>query len=181
LLTGVEQSIYEGSLLGKILGFTTLIINPDRLLGQVSGRESLFEDSPFDEHTRLILSKTTIPVGIFMNKNLQQINNIFFVALSDKDVWMAPYVEQLVNNTNAALTVADTRNTLVKKPVTVAAGFEAERSNNPIRFIKQETITKELLQQQDLIVISVKSWKRLIESKNDWLADIPSVLILAKK
>lgn len=181
LLTGVEQSIYEGSLLGKILGFTTRIINPDRLLGQVSGRESLFEDSPFDEHTRLILSKTTIPVGIFMNKNLQQINNIFFVALSDKDVWMTPYVEQLVNNTNAALTVADTRNTLVKKPVTVAAGFEAERSNNPIRFIKQETITKELLQQQDLIVISVKSWKRLIESKNDWLADIPSVLILAKK
>jgi len=34
-------------------------------------------------------------------------------------------------------------------------------------------------QQQDLVLISADSWKKLIESKSSWLADLPSTLILA--
>ena len=46
LLIGVGQSILDGSLLGKILGFTTRIINPEKLLNQVTGKENLFENGP---------------------------------------------------------------------------------------------------------------------------------------
>jgi len=47
LLMGVARSIYEGSLLGRILGFTAKIINPERLLDQVTGKENIFEEAPF--------------------------------------------------------------------------------------------------------------------------------------
>src|SRR5690606_18178030 len=77
LLIGVGQSIFEGSLLGKILGFTTKIINPDRLIDQVTGRDSIFENSPFDERTRLITSRSTVPVGVLLDKKLEHLDHVF--------------------------------------------------------------------------------------------------------
>src|SRR5690606_28282455 len=70
LLVGVGQSIFEGSLLGKILGFTTRFIQPDRLINQVTGKENFFENSLFDERTRQILSMSHIPVGVLIDKGL---------------------------------------------------------------------------------------------------------------
>ncbi|MGQ3013929.1 MAG: cation:proton antiporter domain-containing protein, partial [Flavobacteriales bacterium] len=67
LLVGLGQSIFEGSLLGKVLGFTTRIINPDALINKFTGKEKLFENSPFDERTRLILAKSQVPVGILVD------------------------------------------------------------------------------------------------------------------
>jgi hypothetical protein len=46
LLVGLGKSIFEGSLLGKVIGFTTRIINPDRLIDKFKGKEGLFENSP---------------------------------------------------------------------------------------------------------------------------------------
>jgi hypothetical protein len=57
LLVGLGKSIFEGTILGKVIGFTT-IINPDRLIDKFTGKEGLFENSPFDERTRQIVAKT---------------------------------------------------------------------------------------------------------------------------
>jgi Kef-type K+ transport system membrane component KefB len=181
LLIGVGQSIYEGSLLGKILGFTARIINPERLLEQVAGRESLFEDSPFDEHTRLILSKSNIPVGILIDKGLEQTDSVFVAALSDKDAWLIPYLEKLMMNTNAAITVADIKNNFKKIPVTISDGDDATETEDAVHFINEAMIEKEFLQTQDLMLISEESWRKLVDSKSNWLTDIPSTLILARK
>jgi Kef-type K+ transport system membrane component KefB len=54
LLVGLGKSIFEGTILGKVIGFTTRIINPDRLIDKFTGKEGLFENSPFDERTRQI-------------------------------------------------------------------------------------------------------------------------------
>ena len=73
LLVGLGKSIFEGTLLGKVLGFTTRIMNPDRLIDKFTGKEGLFENSPFDERTRQIIARTQMPLGIFMDKNLQKV------------------------------------------------------------------------------------------------------------
>jgi hypothetical protein len=180
LLIGVGQSIYEGSLLGKILGFTTRIINPERLMDQVAGRESLFEDSPFDEHTRLILSKSNIPVGVLIDKGFQQSDNVFVPALTDKDGWLAEYVEKLVHNAGSFITIADGVRAFQKIPVMAVAGDEGDdTTNDNIHFVKENRVDSAFLQQQSLMVISAESWRKLIESKSDWLTDIPSTLILS--
>jgi Kef-type K+ transport system membrane component KefB len=71
LLVGLGKSIFEGTILGKVIGFTTRIINPDRLIDKFTGKEGLFENSPFDERTRQIISKTKMPLGILIDKDLQ--------------------------------------------------------------------------------------------------------------
>jgi hypothetical protein len=180
LLIGAGKSIYEGSLLGKILGFTTRIINPERLMDQVASGESLFEDAPFDEHTRLILSGSNIPVGVFIDKGFQQTDTVFVPALSDKDGWLAAYIEKLVTNAGSFITIADEAHALKKIPAMVASADEPnDTTSDNIHFIKEATINKQFLQQQSLMVISAESWRKLIESKRDWLPDIPSVLILS--
>src|ERR1700744_487242 len=55
LLVGLGRSVFDGTLLGKILGFTTKIINPERLYGTLTGRERLFEQSIFDERALSII------------------------------------------------------------------------------------------------------------------------------
>jgi hypothetical protein len=51
-VAGWSREIYfEGTILGKVIGFTTRIINPDRLIDKFTGKEGLFENSPFDERT----------------------------------------------------------------------------------------------------------------------------------
>jgi hypothetical protein len=57
LLVGLGKSIFEGTILGKVIGFTTRIINPDRLIDKFTGKEGLFENSPFDERTDKSLLK----------------------------------------------------------------------------------------------------------------------------
>lgn len=175
LLMGVARSIYEGSLLGRILGFTAKIINPERLLDQVTGKESLFEDGPFDEHTRLILSRATIPVGVFIDKGLQQIQTVFVPALSDNDGWLLPYIERLAANTGARITIADPTGAFKKLP----PGLSAHK--NQVQFVTAGNIEKNFLQQQHLMLISEESWRKLVEAKLDWLGDIPSALIVAWK
>lgn len=169
LLISVGQSIYEGSLLGKILGFTTRMINPERLLGQVTGGESLFEDSVFDEHTRFILAKSNIPVAVFIDKGFTGTANIFVASFSDKDKWLTLYAERLVSNSLSQVTVTDT-----------AAAKEAWKSKR-VNFIKETAIEKAFLAKQDLMLVSADSWKKLVESKREWLPHIPSTLVISAK
>ncbi|HCR76459.1 MAG TPA: cation/H(+) antiporter, partial [Chryseobacterium sp.] len=51
LLIMLGKSMYEGSLLGRLLGFTTKIINPEKLLNTVKGKGNIFNNSPFDDFT----------------------------------------------------------------------------------------------------------------------------------
>jgi hypothetical protein len=57
LLVGLGKSILKGPFLVSYW-FTTRIINPDRLIDKFTGKEGLFENSPFDERTRQIVAKT---------------------------------------------------------------------------------------------------------------------------
>jgi hypothetical protein len=183
LLVGVGQSIYEGSLLGKILGFTTRIINPDRLLDTVTGRESLFDNAAFDERTRMVISRSNIPVGIFIDKGLDAIRHVFIPDASGRDPLVMSFAEKLINNSNTQVTVAGTARYFKKQ---LALQHSGEDDNRPpaadyIRVINDKDIDDEFLQRQDLMLISADNWKKLVESKSLWLSQIPSTLIIAGK
>jgi hypothetical protein len=49
---------------------------------------------------------------------------------------------------------------------------------NNIVLISDKIIKEEFLAQQDLMLISLESWKELVDSRSDWLSGVPSVLIL---
>ncbi len=181
LLIGLGQSIFEGSLLGKILGFTTRIITPDRLINTFTGKENIFEDALFDDRTRQILAKSEVPVGILINKEFTKADKVFLPVFDKKDAFLIQYAQKLINNSGAQITVLDTTG-FIKNNIEIKETIAAiERlAPNHIRVIREQKIEKEFLQSQDLMIVSLNSWKKLLESRGVWLSNTPSTLIIQK-
>jgi len=179
LLVGLGKSIFEGTLLGKVLGFTTRIINPDRLIDKFTGKEGLFENSPFDERTRKIISKTKTPLGILIDKGLQKVNQVFIPIFNPEDSFLIDYAQKLIYNNNSQITVLDVNGHVGTNFVLKSAinSLEQKYPNN-ITVINDKIIKKELLAKQNLMIISIESWKDLVDSSSIWLSGVASVLIL---
>ena len=179
LLIGLGKSIFEGTILGKVIGLTTRIINPDRLIDKFTGKEGLFENSPFDERTRQIISRTKMPIGILIDKELQQVSRVFIPIFSSEDSFLIDYAQKLIYNNNSEIVLLDVNGYLNTNFVMKSAidSLEQKYPNN-IDLITDKIIRKEFLDQQDLMLISLESWKQLVDSRSTWLSSVPSVLIL---
>lgn len=182
LLIGLGQSIFEGSLLGKVLGFTTRIINPEKLLNTVTGKENLFDSSPLDERTRLIIAKSNVPVGILVDKNFNKIENIFLPIFDISDNYLINYAQQFINNAGARVVIMDVSGQ-IKIHTETKERIKTIGQNTPeqIKLVNQHHINKTLLSEHDLMLISLESWKKQVEQKSFWLPDIPSTLIIDDK
>jgi Kef-type K+ transport system membrane component KefB len=179
LLVGLGKSIFEGTLLGKVLGFTTRIMNPDRLIDKFTGKEGLFENSPFDERTRQIISKTKTPLGILIDKELQKVNQVFILIVNPEDSFLLDYAQKLIYNNNSQLTIFDVNGHLETNFV-LQSSINSLKQQYPKNISLQDNIIvkSELLALQDLMIISIESWKSLVDSQSVWLSSVPSVLIL---
>lgn len=179
LLVGLGQSIFEGTLLGKVLGFTTRIINPDRFIDKITGKEGLFENSPFDENTRQIIANSKMSVGIIVDKGLEQIENVFIPIYGKEDAFLLEYAQKLIHNNGSQIIILDAldevkNNTIIQENI---RSIEQVAPNH-IMMTGEKAIGKELLAQQDLIIISLDSWKKQIDAQSIWLNNTPTVLIV---
>jgi hypothetical protein len=179
LLVGLGKSIFEGTLLGKVIGFTTRIINPDRLIDKFTGKEGLFENSPFDERTRQIISKTKMPLGILIDKDLQNVNEVFVPIFTSEDSFLLDYAQKLIFNNSSKIEILDVNGDVQNNFVmqSVVESLENKYPNN-IKLMQEDGVKKEFLASKDIMIISLESWKSLVDSQSDWLSGIPSVLIL---
>jgi Kef-type K+ transport system membrane component KefB len=179
LLVGLGKSIFEGTLLGKVLGFTTRIINPDRLLDKITGKEGLFANSIFDERTRQIIAKNKTPLGILVDNELNYTDKIFVPFFGTEDAFLIDYIQKFIYNNNSKIKIIDINNQiennfLVKNAI---ENLEEKYPDN-ITLVSDYQILKPFLIKQDLMMISLDSWKKLVDSQSVWLSNLPSVLII---
>jgi Kef-type K+ transport system membrane component KefB len=179
LLVGLGRSIFDETLLGKILGFTTQMVNPDRLIDKFKGKEGLFENSPFDERTRHIIAKSKMPVGIFIDKDLEEIDQVFMPIFSKEDAFLIEYAKKLINNNGSQITVLDAIGEIKKtRDIEETIRSIEQIAPNHIMIMQDKIIRKEFLESQNLMIISLESWKYIIDTDTNWLVDVSSVLII---
>ncbi|MBW3518469.1 cation:proton antiporter [Flavobacterium sp. NKUCC04_CG] len=178
-LLEIGHSIYKGTLLGKILGFTTRIINPDILIDKVTGKEPMFENSFFDERTRQVLIRAKVPVGVLINKNFDKMERIFVPILDKSDLFLLQYAQKWIANVEAQITVSDVSGEIERSSDFKESIRSIEQvTPNHIMITKDKTVEKESLGQYDLMLISLSSWKKLVETRSEWLNHSPSILIV---
>lgn len=179
LLIGIGQSIFEGSLLGRILGYTTRIVNPDRIIQRVAGKERLFGNSPFDDRTQSILSNAKVPVGIFVDKNMGSFDQIIVPFYSEKDISVIEYIQRFIKNSESQVTVTDPTD-LIRKHTEIKEAIRAieQEAPNHISLNYESAIDELFLQNFQLMIISAEGWKKLVDSRSNWLNHTPSILIL---
>jgi len=179
LLIGIGQSIFEGSLLGRILGYTTRIVNPDRLIHKVSGKERLFGNSPFDDRTQNILLNSKVPVGIFVDKNPLNFDRIIVPFSSVKDITLIEYIQRFIKNSGAQVTITDPKD-LIRNHTEIKETIRAieQEAPNHISLNQGQVIDETFIGQFQLMIVSIDGWKQLVDSRISWLNQTPSILIL---
>jgi Kef-type K+ transport system membrane component KefB len=177
LLIGIGTSVFEGTVLGRFIGFTSRIINPERLIQTIKGREKFFEPVLLDEKVKQILRASKVPVGILVDKKLDRLNNIFVAMGSVNDVFLLDYAKKLIVNANSRVTIADMEGA-IKKEGMLQEVVHSFIANNTEAILTAETISRDLMNKHDLLIISLENWKALLETADEWLTYTPSVLIV---
>ena len=179
LLIEMGYSIFRGSVLGNILGFTTRIINPDVLLNKVTGKERLFENSWFNDRTLQIMNRVKGPLGIFINKDFDKFEHVFLPVFSKMDLKLLPYVQKWIRNSDVQVSILDAtgeleNHTEFKEQIRLIEQYKP----NHIRIISNKTISKEFIEEYDIMLISLESWRKLVETRSIWLNHAPSMLLM---
>jgi Kef-type K+ transport system membrane component KefB len=179
LFMGIGHSLFEGTLLGKVLGFTTKIISPVRLLDTITGREKLFDKDIFDERTSHVIKSVKVPVALLIDKNLQQVEKIFVPVFSEPDDFLLHFAAKMIHRPTISITIMDPSGTIDKYPG-MKQNIQDMQLNAPgqIHIHSEKALEKDFLQQQDLMMISYASWKQAVESHSLWLSHSPSVLVI---
>lgn len=169
VLINIGSSIFEGTLLGKVLGITSKIINPENLLNTFTGKEKLFEVNYFDDKTQAIINKSEVPLGIFVDKDLIKTDNISVILFNEADQFLLDYVELLKQHSKAKISIFDTYNIVNE---------ENKIDHENVKLIHTSKLEKDFLKEQDLLIMSIDSWKKLIDTRSVWLNNTPSLLII---
>lgn len=179
LLVGQGQSIFAESLLGNILDFSTRYLNRDFFNDMISGKEKYLNTTLFAESTRQILLKSKVPVGVLIDNNFSEINKLFLPILRTEDVFLIEYVRKFISNSGVQVTIFD-----YMEQIKSDSGMkESIRSieiqvPNHISVIDNKTFEPDYVNQFDLMLISLESWVKLVESKSVLLNKLPSILIM---
>lgn len=171
---------YSDGLLGRFSNMVSYM--PDYFLSIIKNqiRKKGTFNAPFDDRTRSIISKTNMPVGIFIDKGLVGLRNIFVPIFDEDDIFVGKFIERLAENSYVRITIWD-RIGLVDNSIEFIQSVKAIKAINPYLFQLWNNnipVDNDILKKQDLILISLNSWKELDARNPNLLKDTPSTLIL---
>ncbi|MCF0057216.1 cation:proton antiporter [Dyadobacter sp. CY356] len=179
LLIGIGRSVFEGTILGKVLGFTTKIISPERLYDTITGKEKFFDYNIFDDRIKQIIKAVKVPVGVLVEKNLTKIENVFIPIFSLSDSFLLVFAQKLIHHSDVRIIILDASGVIRQNPELKETISAIEQiAPNHITLYQDKKIEKEFLEQQDLMLISMDSWKKAVETHSLWLSYSPSVLMI---
>ncbi len=180
MIIGVGQSIFEGTFLGKLVGFTAKALNPEKLISKLSGKETLLEKHKvLDERSLELINDSPIPVGVFIDKDFRSCDHVMIPIFGIGDFFMLLYAKQLIRNNNSTITLLDFGH--VMQSHTEFKDEVNSLSNllpNSVSIVDAAQYNFESITEADLIAISFEGWKKVIHSKDGWVSSIPSVLII---
>jgi Kef-type K+ transport system membrane component KefB len=180
LLIGAGKSIYTGSLLGNLVGVTKAALSPENLINSITGAKPLFQTDDFiDEKSRQFVLDAQCDVGVLLDRDFSDADTVFLPLFGEEDSYLLNYARKFIKNSNAEFVVMDAFQQMGSESVMLEK-FNRLQKEFPknISLIKDKTVGKEFLSQQELMLINYASWKGLTESKSLWLEHVPSVLIM---
>lgn len=183
LLIGHRGSIFSDNVFGRFLGFSNRLLHiPNYLLTKLGNHKKLRRMllAPLDESTRTIVSKSDMPVGIFIDKGLVSMRNIFIPILDEDDIFMGEFMERLAQNSYVRITLWDAIG-LVDNSIEFIKSVKAIKAVNPYLFQLWNNnipVDSDILNKQDLVLISLNSWKELDDRNPKLMKDAPSTLVL---
>ncbi len=157
MLVGVGQSVFEGTLLGQFIGITANALSPDKLLGTLTGRSNIFKtQNILDEKSNAFINNSKIPVGIFIDHEMDQVESVLLPIVSISDVFLLFYAKKIIKNSNVSITVVDYNglieaNTEIKEEITTLENY----APNNMQLISRKNWDIVSIYNYNLIILSI--------------------------
>ena len=167
----------ESSLFGKIKWLNKGINN------LVRQRIRFYPQLLIKDKTRYFVENAYCTVGIFVNRNFNQITTTLIVLAQETDGFFMRYARRLLRNTQGSvqITILDINN-ILKKDKTAAETFENLKDTYPksIKLSKEKNLSN-TSKNFSFMMISYQTWNHLVGADKSELQNIPSTLIINKK
>jgi Kef-type K+ transport system membrane component KefB len=177
VLIGAGQSVYEGSLLGKLIGTTAKIIRPEKLLGTITGKSRT--DTVITGTTEELVKSAKVPVGIFLDKRLSKVEDVFIPLFSRNDAFLIKYAQRLISNNSSRVVLLD-MNGFTKQDADLKENIRSieQIAPNHIALYTEGEVPQQFLKSTDLMLVSLQGWEFLIEQPQRWSFKSFSILII---
>lgn len=180
LLVGAGKPLLQGTFLGDLLGFTTRVIDPSKLIGTLTGKESLLPTGDqLDPKVRQLIEEAQCSVGVMVDKGFERAREVLLPLGAPGDLFLLHYAERLLSAPDTRLTLLDPTG-LTQRDPSFRSGvlrLAADRSDR-VRVLQSRNLDGIVLAEHDLLLTSYKGWSRAAESRAPWLEQVPSTLII---
>jgi hypothetical protein len=113
-----------------------------------------------------------------IDKDLTKVEQVIIPIFRAEDTFLLDYAQKMIYNNNSQIMILDVNENLNNNFVLKSAlnSLEQKYPQN-VTLINNRIIKKDFLAKLDLMIISVESWKILLDKYSIWLRRVPSVLI----
>lgn len=135
------------------------------------------------EQLSSLLNRVMIMTGIFINKDFEKMNHIFIPLLDNKDVPLFRFVNSFSIKEVSSVITWDAVGIIENNPDLKKMYRDKLRSSDG-KFTLWDTNKKidcNFIKQQDLMIIGLESWCKLIGTALSWFHVLPSTLIIKDK
>lgn len=130
-----------------------------------------------------LLERNNKSTGIFIDNNLEKIEQIFIPIIDKLDIHIFDYLKRLTEKTNALITIWDAIG-IIDSNAELKKIFQTMQKNNNEKVMlwdNSKKIDYDFIKQQDLVIIGFEGWAKLISSAITWNHSLPSTLIIRKR
>lgn len=135
------------------------------------------------EQLSSLLNRVMIMTGIFINKDFEKMNHIFIPLLDNKDIPLFRFVNSFSTKEVSSVITWDAVGIIENNPDLKKMYRDKLRSSDG-KFTLWDTNKKidcNFIEQQDLMIIGLESWCKLIGTALSWFHALPSTLIIKDK
>lgn len=130
-----------------------------------------------------LLERNNRTTGIFIDQNLQSIDDIFIPILDKTDIHIFDYIKRLAEKTTAKITIWDAIGIIDSIPEVKKIFQVMQKNSNESVSLwdNSKKIEYDFIKQQDLVIVGFDGWVKLISSAITWSHSLPSALVIRKK
>ncbi|MBK5195707.1 MAG: hypothetical protein JJE08_06705 [Proteiniphilum sp.] len=127
-----------------------------------------------------LVSRNSVPTGIFIDNGLTEGNNIFVPILSKADVHIFTFVHHTAQKENVKIMIWDAIGIIASEPkMQKLYQFIVKKTDGRVQLWNDDRkIEEEFIRKQDLVIIGVEGWVKLINAPLQWKESLPSTLII---
>lgn len=180
ILMGIGKQVFNPMLWSKYLS-----LKKDSLGGGEQHMEHYFNENEVRSLTSVatLLNRNPRATGVFVVNGFRETHKIFVPILDKEDIHIFTYVYQIAQKENVKIMVWDAIGIIESNPkVQKLYQFMLKKTDGRIfLWDNDKKIEHDFIQQQDLVIVGIEGWDKLISSALQWTDSLPSTFIIKDK